>query len=180
MIRERVSTRGVIRPLEPESELIPCNMPEAIIGYLSERAIRRYLDSAAVFDKKFARHAKAIERQRLQNLERAEKETRKSFEVLEDRATKQSRGTKTGVPPRLTPAELNRRWAWALDKHERPPPSSIVARRDTKERQKLAEIADRSILPGERFLSGNNFWSLLVNFFTNAPDRSPSAKEKSP
>jgi hypothetical protein len=175
MIRERVSTRGVLRPLEPESDIIACSMPPDVVGLLSERAIRRYLESAMIFDKKFARHAKAIERQRRQNLKRAEKQTTKSLEAYKDLAARRNNGTN-----RLEPTSMNKSWAWALDVHEKPPPSSIVARRDTKEASELAKSADRSILEGEQTLSANNFWTLLVNFFTVIPERHPVAKENSP
>lgn len=176
MIRERVSTRGIVRPLEPESDLIACIMPEDIIGSLSERAIRRYVESAAVFERKFARHKKAVEKQRLRNLKRAEKQTTRSLEAYHDLAAKRN----NALSNPLEPTSLNKGWAWALDTHERPPPSSIVARRDTEEARKLAEIADRSILQGDHVLSTNNFWSLLVNFFTATPERFAFTKVKSP
>lgn len=63
-------------------------------------------------------------------------------------------------------------WAWALDTDERPPPSSIVARRDTQEAVELARIADQSVLAEEDVvMSGNNLWSLMVNFLTASPDK---------
>ena len=127
------------------------------------------------FDKKFARHAKAVEKQRRQNLKRAEKQTTKNLEAYKDLAAKRKSGTNL-----LDPTSMNKSWAWALDVHEKPPPSSIVARRDTKEASELAKFADRSILEGEQALSANNFWSLLVNFFTVIPERHPLAKENSP
>ncbi|KAK2463097.1 hypothetical protein APHAL10511_004752 [Amanita phalloides] len=176
MIRERVSTRGVVRPLEPESDLIACSMPADVIGFLSERAIRRYLDSSAMFDRKYARHARAVEKQRRRNLRLAEKQATRSLEAYQDLAVKRSNGDNNAPNP-FEPTLLNKGWAWALDVHEKPPPSSIVARRDTKEARKLADIADRSILQGDRMLSANNFWSLLVNFFTVTPE---CVKEKSP
>lgn len=176
MIRERVSTRGILRPLEPESDLVACTMPPDVVGFLSERAIRRYLDSTAVFDKKFARHVKLIESQRRRNLKRAERQTTKNLEAYKDFTAKR----RDIVSDPLEPTSLNKGWAWALDAHEKPPPSSIVARRDTKEASQLAKSADQSIFKGEPALSGNNFWSILVNFFTATPEHFPSAKEKSP
>ena len=63
-------------------------------------------------------------------------------------------------------------WAWALDADERPPPSSIVARRDTQEAVKLARIADQAVLAEEDVvISGNNLWTLMVNFLTASPDK---------
>ncbi len=173
MLRERVSTRGILRLLESESDLVACNMPPDVVGFLSERAIRRYLDSTAVFDKKFARHVKLIESRRRRNLKRAERQTTKNLEAF----TARRRNTEPGP---LEPTSLNKGWAWALDVHEKPPPSSIVARRDTKEASQLAKSADRSIFEGEPALSGNNLWSILVNFFTATPERFPSGKGNSP
>jgi len=176
MLRERVSTRGILRPLESESDLVACNMPPDVVGFLSERAIRRYLDNTAIFDKKFARHVKLIESRRRRNLKRAERQTTKNLDAYKD-FTARRRNT---VPGPLEPTSLNKGWAWALDVHEKPPPSSIVARRDTKEASQLAKSADRSIFEGEPALSGNNFWSILVNFFTATPERFPAGKGNSP
>ena len=53
-------------------------------------------------------------------------------------------GLKAGVPTRGSWS-----WAWALDADERPPPSSIVARRDTQEAVELARIADQAVLAEE-------------------------------
>ena len=65
MIRERISTRGVIRPLEPESELDAFQLPPELIGEISELAVRRYMDGQARFSRKFGKTAKAIEKARL-------------------------------------------------------------------------------------------------------------------
>ena len=58
MIRERVSTRGVIRALEPESELSAFRLPPELIGEISELAVRRYMDGTQKFGKKFGKTAK--------------------------------------------------------------------------------------------------------------------------
>ncbi|KAF8633454.1 hypothetical protein AX17_004623 [Amanita inopinata Kibby_2008] len=176
MIRERVSTQGIIRPLEPESELVACNMPSDVIGRLSERAIRRYLESSAKFNRKFARQKKTVEKHRRQNLDRAEKDAIKNLQAWEDSVTKRSDSEAT--PGELVPSPSNGGWDWVLDSDEKPPPSSIVARRDTDEARKLAEIADRSIIQGSQSLSANNFWSLVMNFFTVTPDPDNLALDK--
>lgn len=65
-------------------------------------------------------------------------------------------------------------WSWALDHNEHPPPSSLVARRDTHEALMLARVADQAVLQDEQVgglggtLSGNGLWSLLVGFLTPA------------
>ena len=62
MIRERVSTHGVLRPLEPEEELTAFKLPSEVIGEISELAVRRWMDGTAKFGKKFGKTAKAIEK----------------------------------------------------------------------------------------------------------------------
>ena len=60
--------------------------------------------------------------------------------------------------------------ALALDKYERSPPSSIVARCDTAEALELAHVADKATLESEQALSANNLWSVVVGFLTVSPD----------
>ena len=74
MIRERVSTRGAVRPLEREADLAAFRLPAALVGEVSERAARRYLEGSARLARKFGKAAKAIEKARLRNLERARAE----------------------------------------------------------------------------------------------------------
>jgi len=181
MIRERVSTRGVIRPLEPEEELDAMKVPQDVIGNLSELAVRRYIEGKNKYDKKFASTIKAIEKQRNKNLERAKKDTIKNMNVLQhsldreaqqakqngnedgngavDGATSDQRQVKDGLL-----ASSGWIWAWALDEDERPPPSSIVSRRDTSEALRLARVAD--IQDDGGMLSGNNLWGVINNFLT--------------
>ncbi|KAI0645263.1 alpha/beta-hydrolase [Trametes meyenii] len=199
IIRERVSTRGVIRALEPESELSAFRLPPELIGEISELAARRYMDGMAKFGKKFAKTAKAIEKARRRNLERAKQDTVRNMAQLhtflnpepeeerqesvrapvstrpkqdgEGRSARAVRAnTAQGVKDGLA-ASGSWSWAWALDADENPPPSSIVSRRDTEEARRLAKIADQAVLMDEHSVSGNNLWSLIVNFLTVTPDR---------
>ncbi|PFH52167.1 hypothetical protein AMATHDRAFT_140737 [Amanita thiersii Skay4041] len=172
MIRERVSTQGVIRALEQEFELVACNMPPDVLGRISERAMRRYLEGSAKFTRKFAKQIKLVEKHRRQTLERAEREATKHLDALCDSMKKQQEEGKedTRSLSDFVPS-WNSGWSWILDGNEQPPPSSIVARRDTEEAQKLAEIADRTFMQGDQVLSGNNLWSIMVNFFTITPDK---------
>lgn len=71
----------------------------------------------------------------------------------------ESNGIKEGI--RKTAASWT--WAWAIDGNEHPPPSSIVARRDTEEARRLSKIADQPPDVNDRYLSGNNLWTVLVN-----------------
>ena len=62
MIRERVSTQGIIRPLE--SELPAMQVPPERIGTPSEHALRRFIVGHARFEKKFARALRRITKNR--------------------------------------------------------------------------------------------------------------------
>ena len=74
MIRERISTRGVVRALEPEGDLTAFRLPRELVCDISELALRRYVDGAARLARKFGKAAKAIEKERARNLERARAE----------------------------------------------------------------------------------------------------------
>ncbi|EGO26401.1 hypothetical protein SERLADRAFT_414458 [Serpula lacrymans var. lacrymans S7.9] len=181
MIRERVSTRGVIRPLEAENELDAFHVPPDIIGVLSELAVRRYIEGKTKFDKKFAGAMNTIEKQRSRNLELAKKDIYRNMSQLQGSLTlpeskddgkeKRKPGNK-GIKEGLKAASGSWSWAWALDADERPPPSSIVSRRDTEEARRLARIADQAVLQEDSQLSANNLWSLVVNFLSVTPDKS--------
>ena len=60
MIRERVSTRGAVRPLEPESELTAFRIPPEAVGAISELAMRRYVEGSAKLARKFGRKMASI------------------------------------------------------------------------------------------------------------------------
>ena len=176
MIRERVSTHGIIRPLEPESELSAFRLPPELIGVVSELAIRRYIDAKCKFDKKFGGTVKTIEKHRRKNLDIAHKDAVRNMSQLQSYMSQDTAGQEThetfkGIKNGMKTSG-SWSWAWALDKDERPPPSSIVARRDTQEAVELARIADQSVLAEEDVIvSGNNLWSLMVNFLTSSPGK---------
>ncbi|KAG6850876.1 hypothetical protein H0H93_007494 [Arthromyces matolae] len=180
MIRERISTRGLIRPLEPESELGALTINADIVGRLSELALRRYLDANAMFDKKFAHTIRTIEKDRRRNLKLAKKDTKRDMHALQQHLTLNNTSTSTGSPssPAYSTGSLTSsdswNWAWALDGDERPPPSSIVSRRDTSEARRLAKIADQCLLQSDQALSGNRFWSAVINFFSLDQDQIPN------
>lgn len=136
MIRERVSTSGVLRPLEPESELPACKMRLEDIGVINVSAVKRYLEGQALWDAKFSGTIKSIAKMRVKNLELARKEGRKSMSVLHGAL---ANGAKTpeehgGSPSSSVTFLGSNTWSmgWALE-GENPPPSSIVSRRDTAE-----------------------------------------------
>ncbi|KAF9071674.1 hypothetical protein BDP27DRAFT_1418782 [Rhodocollybia butyracea] len=202
MIRERVSTRGVIRPLEPWSSLPALNVPPQQIGEISELSLRRYIAGRTLFDNKFASTIKAIEKRRKKHLKKARKDTIKNMSALKgsverEREKLKSDDSKTHgnsdkseitspsskdkgdthdeAPFSIKTALLASSgwsWSWALDQNEHPPPSSLVARRDTHEALMLARIADQAVLQDEQVgglegaMTGNNLWSLVVGYLT--------------
>ncbi len=143
------------------------------MGQVSELAMRRYQDARLKFDKKFSGTYKTIEKHRRKNIETAKKDAVRNMTQLQNyiaQDEKPSDETFKGVKDGLF-AGGSWSWAWALDTDERPPPSSIVARRDTHEAVELARIADQAVLVEENMMSGNNLWSLMVNFLTVSPDK---------
>jgi hypothetical protein len=192
MIRERVSTRGLIRPLEPETDLPAMQVPSDNIGTLPERAIKRYVTAKERSDKRFARAIKRIEKQRLRNIDRASRDMNQHIAALQhylDRESQAAAAASTLMSPgtgRKTRTASCWNMAWALDEDERPPPSSIVARRDTEEALKLARIADKAVLASERTLSANNLWNVIISFLMASPEernkgrRTPSLPGHSP
>lgn len=182
MIRERISTQGITRPLESESELGALTIDPDIIGCMSELTLRRYLDASAMFDKKFAHTIRAIERDRWHNLKLARKDIKRDLAVLHHKlilsdaesSISSSLTTSCGRRERSFTSSGSWNWAWALDGEERPPPSSIVSRRDTAEARHLAKIADQFLFQDDQVLSGNRFWSTVLNFFTSDQDSLPS------
>lgn len=173
MIRERVSTQGVIRDLEPEAVLDAFHVPPDIIGVLSELAVRRYLDGKAKYAKKFHREFRSIEKQRKKNLELAKQDAIKNLESLQNSETVQQRLREGEAAPDSW------LWSWALDNDERPPPSSIVSRRDTDEARSLARVADQAILQSSSTFSANSLWTVMVNYLTASPGKEKPARSKS-
>ena len=168
MIRERVSTKGVVRPLEHETELGALQLQ--YVGRLSEQTINRFLKEREIFDKKFSKTLNSIEKHRRRNLERSKHDMTKWLGFLrqflhksDDEAETEKRIESVILSPRWN-------WAWACEEED-PPPSSIVSRRDTVEARKLAEVADLSVLGEDHSISGNNLWSVVINFLTATPGK---------
>lgn len=186
MIRERVSTAGVLSALEPEAELSAMQVPRADVGRFGPRTIQRYLRDHRAFAKRFAHTAARIEKQRRRNLQRAREDTirrmaawrmalRRDASASEGgaghangSASANGAGAGTGTNGAASPGWG---WAWALDDDEAPPPSSLVARRDTEEARRLAAVADEAMLGPAHTLSGNNLWAVVINFLTITPGK---------
>ncbi|KAH9944756.1 lipase/ esterase [Amylocystis lapponica] len=189
MIRERVSTQGVVRPLEPEEALPAFQLPQALVGELSELVVRRYMKGDEAFGRKFAKTAQAIAKKRRRNLERARGDTVRNMMQLQNFLSRDAKGKERAHGEDGEPAHKGMEeglraagswpWAWALDVDERPPPSSIVSRRDTEEARGLAKIADQAVLADEHAMSANNLWSLIVDFLTVLPEKDKKTRSKS-
>ncbi|KAI6046335.1 hypothetical protein EDC04DRAFT_2630038 [Pisolithus marmoratus] len=175
IIRERVSTRGEIRPLEPNDQLDAFSVPSNMIGVLSERTLRRYIDGKALFDNRFRKEIAATEKRRSRNTDLAKKEISKVILNLQELRD----GKAKGKPSTLDSCNGSGGWAWALDEDEKPPPSCIVSRCDTDEARRLARVADQAVLQDDVRLSGNNLWAVLMNSLSPSPEinRSHSVSE---
>ncbi|EJD08013.1 alpha/beta-hydrolase [Fomitiporia mediterranea MF3/22] len=177
MIRERVSTRGEIRPLEPEDQLPACTVPPGRVGVASELVLRRYLEGSTKWNERFAKAKETIRKQRAQSLKLARNDTVRNVTQLQmhffQNADEEREREDGDVDPNVTidgsvreglrTSAASWAWAWALDGAEHPPPSSIVARRDTEEARRLSRIADLPADTHDHRMSGNNLWSYLVN-----------------
>jgi hypothetical protein len=110
-------------------------------------------------------------------LELAKKDIYRNMAQLQGDVTKsaqESTGKRKivkGLKDGLAAASGSWSWAWALESDERPPPSSIVSRRDTQEARQLARIADQASLENDSSMSGNHLWSMLVDALTSPPGR---------
>ncbi|KZT58695.1 alpha/beta-hydrolase [Calocera cornea HHB12733] len=169
MIRERVSRTGTIRPLEPPEDLGALKVPLDEIGVIKENAAKRYLHGQALWDKKFASTVRAVEKDRIKHLKKARKDA-------DRRASMYITGKRNHRT--LTDEDASWGWSWALDGEE-PPPSSIVARRDTHEARRLAQIADKSWQEDteDDKWAGNRLWTQLADWLTGPGDKEGSSSE---
>ncbi|KAI1636962.1 hypothetical protein F4809DRAFT_359043 [Biscogniauxia mediterranea] len=76
MIRQRVSRHGVIRPLEPESELPACQLPPNEIGVVKEGPVRKWLETRRQWDNRYGSLRAKVHKRRL-------KEMMAGYEVFE-------------------------------------------------------------------------------------------------
>jgi hypothetical protein len=188
MIRERVSTRGIVRQLELENELPALQVAPELVGTLSERTIQRYVAGKERIDKKFVHAIKRIEKQRLKNIDRASRDVNQHIAVLQHYLERESKAAASrdagagadAMAEDALSAPPSWNMAWALDEDERPPPSSIVARRDTEEALKLARVADEAVLASEHTLSANNLWNVVIGFLTATPGSRRKKREMQP
>lgn len=201
MLRERVGTNGVIRPLEPQPQLSAFTISEDQVGVVPEAALARYIDGKTKMDAKYAREIKRITKKRVKvarevpeasaahmarlqhQLERASQESQKSKHHRSK--NKRKDGEKVvdddaGEGGALNAAILGANWslAWALDNDEHPPPSSIVARRDTREARALALVADQSVVAEPSRMNANSLWAAMLGLFTVDAGRGKEGKRE--
>lgn len=75
IIRERVSTTGRIRAMEPESEIEALNMPIEQVGVISQRGpAKKWLAKRAEWDQKFAKELNDMRKNKEEDRKLAEKE----------------------------------------------------------------------------------------------------------
>ena len=131
------------------------------------------------FGRRLAKVYKSVEKERRRNIQRHAHDALHHMAQLQNALSSEEpeKSRKRGAGP--TPKGIQEGlisagswpWAWALDVDEAPPPSSIVARRDTEEARRLMRIADQALLMDEDTMSGNHLWNVIVKFLTKSPDK---------
>lgn len=161
MVRERVDVRGVVRDLEAPEELAALQLSPAQVGVIKEGPIKRFLEGMRLADRRYAKLHERIRQERVEHVRSAETQESKRL-----RAALQRLGsTRRHELEQLDEGDageddledlLRLRGPWALS--ERPPPSSVVGRKDTAEALRLARVIDES----EQNRSGLRLWTRLV------------------
>ena len=64
MIRERISLTGVVRPLEPTSEMDILQLDPEDLGLIKEGPAKRYLAGKAIWDKRFRKTYEKVQKKR--------------------------------------------------------------------------------------------------------------------
>lgn len=167
MLRERVSTKGIVRELEPEEDLAAMEMTMDSIGMVNELGVKRYLDAQTVWEKRFKETLRTVAKQRKRHIDAADAEDTSRFTKL--KATVLSKDKDDEERNKIINS-AKWSWAWVVAGDENPPPSSIVARRDTAEARRLSKIADEVVEDKESVMSGNNLWAMIVNSLTSGPE----------
>ncbi|EGG04483.1 arylacetamide deacetylase [Melampsora larici-populina 98AG31] len=146
MIRERVDVNGKIRKLEDETDLKALKLDSESIGVIQEGPVRRWAEGKEIWDHKFMKLYKKIQFQRDHHIKRATEEHKERVKERRKSALPQ-----TGQPtqPQIEQSLLRCNSLDNLRKHERiterPPASSIAARKDTGEARKLAKALEEQV-----------------------------------
>jgi hypothetical protein len=155
MTRERVSTQGIIRSLEPEPELPTIQLLPELVGTPSEHAGPRYVAGDTRSTKTFARAIQHIEKHCQRNIDRP-------FRGATALPRLRRRQTHSRGHSRLTQTS-GRRQAVSLR-------DAIPQRRSS-----LARVTDETVLKSGQALSAGNLWSAVVGFLTVSPDEHTKA-----
>ncbi|BGP04824.1 hypothetical protein JCM10049v2_000626 [Rhodotorula toruloides] len=167
MIRERISTTGVVRPMEPEEQMSMLKVDKEDVGLIKEAPVKRYLAGKAILERKFRRTYKSVQKERERHLKKSMREeaariTKRAKELAKQHSgqgsnSPSSRPNPDAVDPARPPrtdspepldghGESESAFAGlggAWDLHgENPPPSSLAGRKDTLEARKLAKVLD--------------------------------------
>lgn len=68
MVRQRVTRRGVIYPLEPASELVACAMAPEDIGMIKEGPVRKWMAAQTEWAKRYGKIKRRVQERRLQDV----------------------------------------------------------------------------------------------------------------
>ncbi|KAK0540437.1 hypothetical protein OC842_000466 [Tilletia horrida] len=143
MIRERVDIRGQIRGMEKESQMQALQLTPDEIGVIKEGPCLRYMAGQKIWDRKFKRTVKKVERARIDNEHKAAEILRKAYKQgLLGEAFASKQGEAGG--------KLSEWEEWLANTgpttiiKETPPPSAIVGRRDTAEAIQLLLLCLRA------------------------------------
>ncbi|GAA5905176.1 uncharacterized protein JCM6883_006308 [Sporobolomyces salmoneus] len=165
MIRERISITGIVRPMEREEEMQALTLDPEDLGLIKEGPVKRYLAGKVIWDKKFAREQRSVNKNREKHLHKSVKEEakritrraeeaakRKKTDLMDSRSKKHQQPlAPDGPDQRVTDSpepmdhvdEEAEETGGIWDLHgENPPPSSIAARKDTSEARKLAKTLE--------------------------------------
>ncbi|CAD6901007.1 unnamed protein product [Tilletia controversa] len=143
MIRERVDIRGQIRGMEDEGQMQALQLTPGEIGVIKEGPCLRYMAGQTLWDRKFKRTVKKVERQRMENEQKVVEILRKAYKqgLLSSSALTEQDGFN---------GKLSEWEGWLATNgpttilKETPPPSAIVGRRDTAESIQLLLLCLRA------------------------------------
>ncbi|KAF8914168.1 Alpha/Beta hydrolase protein [Gymnopilus junonius] len=142
LIRERVDVNGNTRAMEPKEQLQALQLKPSEIGVLKEAPALRWEEGQKKWDKRYARSAKRVHKQKAHYAAKAEKLVRHALEQglihkPEGRREEVDHSlSRTTTPLRrksLGEIEQDRRWGPLDLDDERPPATAIAGRRDTPE-----------------------------------------------
>ncbi|TBU23510.1 alpha/beta-hydrolase [Dichomitus squalens] len=139
-IRERVNPLGHVRPMEPAEEVPALRLKPSEIGIIKEKPVRMWLEGQDEWDRRYKSQAEAVIRKR--------KHYQAKWEKLLEHAKQEGlfgekdslRSTTSAVSTGGT-IETDRRWGPLDLEGERPPPSAIAGRNDTREAVALLKKA---------------------------------------